>query len=136
MRTPLLSLKDLNDARTLILSESVAFGKRVELAAAVTGQLELIKRSPEARRLTLDFFGSITASLQQSLKRAPASLAQNKPYSDYIAQIERGKRNTVVQDIQKELKAVENPKPPAILTLIALKADDMFYGVFRSFTPM
>ncbi len=121
---PHLTPETLNEARKLILNDSLSFKKRVELAVSMTGTLENNNLSQQARHLCLDFFASVVLHTEDS------QLDKSSVFTEFAREIERGKRKSAMQKIHQYLDKNKSDNPPSLLSLLALKADDMFMAYY------
>jgi tetratricopeptide (TPR) repeat protein len=121
---PFLTLEELNAARNKILSHSVDFKKRVELASSVTNLLESRNLSLQARQICLDFYSSISTQIVSDLNKVKTKV-DGSPFKEWIQTIEKGQRKKTREDIQQYVARNKSKTVPAAVSLLALKADDM-----------
>ncbi len=127
-----LGIKEINQARQFILNTSNDYERRVRLAAEVVVMLEKMKQPKLARRLCLDFYGSLPDRLKQQAieQAAPPLPAEIKTLAE---KIDQGKRKSAIDDIQTYLEKSGKTDPHPAISLFSLKADNMLFCYFSLF---
>lgn len=130
-----LTLEELNAARNRILSHSVNLNTRIELASSVAGILESKGLSNQARELCLAFFSTISGTIMFEPAKEKRT-AIGSPFTEYAQDIEKGKRKSVREKIIGYVEKNKSNTLPKVLSLLALKADDMataYYVLYDDF---
>jgi predicted Zn-dependent protease len=119
-----LSQRELLEIRSTILSSSVDYEKRVQLANSTVIFLEKANQASDARHLCLTFYTSVAPYMAYQDMEKPAS-APPKPITDAIKAIDQGKRTTAIKQYQALLTQNYISSLDSSLAIVALKADDM-----------